>query len=360
MIRKYFLPFLAVCGFSFAVWSVVNGSRPSTAAPPVAPPAESPFQTKVVGAGIVEASTENIAVGTPVAGVVSRVFVTYGARVKAGDPLFGIDDREMQAQLGLRQAELDVARQQLDRLLDLPRPEDVPPAEARVHEAQAALDDVAAQLALWERVPDKRAVSEDQLQRKRFAVSVARARLREAQSQLDLLKAGSWKPDIAIARAQIAAAEAAVRSVQTEIDRRLIRAPIDGQVLQLNVRPGEFAPAGATPTPLVLIGDVDLVHVRVDVDENEAWRVKPDAPAMAFVRGNPDLRTPLTFVRIEPYIVPKRSLTGESTERVDTRVLQVIYSFRRGSLPVYVGQQMDVFISAPPLHLATQPAAGSR
>jgi HlyD family secretion protein len=86
----------------------------------------------------------------------------------------------------------------------------------------------------------------------------------------------------------------------------------------------------------------------VDIDENDAWRVRQDAPAVATVRGNRDLKTNLRFVRIEPYVVPKKSLTGESTERVDTRVLQVLYSFDKGALPVYVGQQMDVFIEAQP------------
>ena len=52
-------------------------------------------------------------------------------------------------------------------------------------------------------------------------------------------------------------------------------------------------------------------------------------------------------MRFEPYVVPKLSLTGDSAERVDTRVLQVIYSFDRGELPIYVGQQMDIYIEAP-------------
>jgi hypothetical protein len=55
-------------------------------------------------------------------------------------------------------------------------------------------------------------------------------------------------------------------------------------------------------------------------------------------------KIPLTFVRIEPYVVPKKSLTGENTERVDTRVLQIIYRFDRPPFPVYAGQQVDVFI----------------
>src|SRR5688500_19101529 len=97
------------------------------------------------------------------------------------------------------------------------------------------------------------------------------------------------------------------------------------------------------------MGEVRRVHVRGDIYENDAWRIRPETPAVATVRGNRDLKTKLSFVRIEPYVIPKRSLTGESTERVDTRVLQILYSFERGAIPVYVGQQMDVFIDAPPL-----------
>jgi hypothetical protein len=76
--------------------------------------------------------------------------------------------------------------------------------------------------------------------------------------------------------------------------------------------------------------------------------VRADAAATGYVRGNRDINTGLRFVRIEPYVVPKRSLTGDSTERVDTRVLQVLYAFDGGRLPIYVGQQMDVFVDAPP------------
>jgi hypothetical protein len=95
----------------------------------------------------------------------------------------------------------------------------------------------------------------------------------------------------------------------------------------------------------MLLGIVKTLHVSVDMDEIVAWRLDPAARAVANVRGNSKMSTPLHFVRIEPYVVPKRSLTGDSMERVDTRVLQVIYSFDPSSLKnVYVGQQMDVFI----------------
>src|SRR5262249_45093590 len=117
---------------------------------------------------------------------------------------------------------------------------------------------------------------------------------------------------------------------------------------------GEYARVDAAK-PMMLLGDIDRMHVRVDIDENDAWRFRPGAKAEAFVRGNRALETSLEFVRVDPYVVPKRSLTGDSAERVDTRVLQVLYAFDPKSLGVYVGQQMDVFIEAAPAREVVKP-----
>src|SRR5262249_43992801 len=132
----------------------------------------------------------------------------------------------------------------------------------------------------------------------------------------------------------------------TELDRLIVRAPMAGEVLKVNVRPGEFAPSQALANPLILFGDTSRLHVRIDIDEADIWRYRNHSKAVAAVRGNSQLKTDLRFERIEPYVVPKRSLTGDSTERVDTRVLQVLYSFERDKLPVHVGEQVDVFFDA--------------
>jgi multidrug efflux pump subunit AcrA (membrane-fusion protein) len=349
MIRKFILPLLALCGVLFAVYTVIAGQRQLPPAPPVAQPANAPYDNKVAGAGIVETASENIAISTPVSGLVTDVKVVVGSDVKQGDELFRLDTRDLQAELAVRQAALASAQQKLAKLKAMPRAEDLPPAEAKVVEAQASLADARNQLKLWQSVGDTRAVSQDELDRKRFAEQVAEARLDQARTELASLKAGAWKPDLDIAAGDVAAADAQVRATQTEIDRRIVRAPITGRVLQVKVHPGEYAPTGVMAQPLILMGNVDKLVVRVDIDENDAWRIDPTAAAVAFVRGNRDLKTGLQFVRVEPYVVPKRSLTGESTERVDTRVLQVLYSFDRDALPVYVGQQMDVFIAAKPV-----------
>jgi RND family efflux transporter MFP subunit len=295
MIRKILIPALAVAGLGIAIFTVVSGSKATVPAPPVADPAQSPYPAFVAGSGIVEASTENIAIGTQLPGIVSRIYVQIGSRVKAGEPLFAIDDRATRAELVTRQAAVQVA--------------------------EAQLADSKNQLALAESITDKRAMSVEERDKRRYAVQKAEAQLSQARAQLT--------------------------SIETDLDRLTVCAPVDGQILQLKVHPGEFAPAGVLSTPLILLGNVDKLCVRVDVDENDAWRVRSGAEATGNLRGNKDIKTRLEFVRFEPFVVPKKSLTGDSSERVDTRVLQVIYGFQRGSLPIYVGQQMDVFINAP-------------
>ena len=309
MIRKYLLPVLAVLGLGFAVLTVISGSKTIPPALPFVDPAAPPFKSSVAGTGIVEANTENIAIGTLVPGVVSGIYISVGSKVKTGDPLFKLDDRDLMAQLTIRRAALHVSN-------------------TTVKVAKASLSDVKNQLALAESITDKRAISVEELDRRRYAVQIAKAKLAQA------------KADVVSAMAQIKEAE-------TNLDRIIVRAPVDGEVLQLKIHPGEFAPAGIIQTPLILLGNVEPLNVRVDVDENDAWRVRTGAPAVAFLRGNKEIKTDLKFVRFEPYIVPKKSLTGDSIERVDTRVLQVIYSIAQTDLPIFAGQQMDVYIEAP-------------
>lgn len=311
MIRKFVTPLLAAGGLGLAAFLAFQRSQaePPSAHPPVEP-AQSPFPTFVAAPGLIEASTENIAIGSPLAGVVKKIYVTAGDPVKAGDPLFELDDRALRAQLITQRASLAVS-------------------EARVRTALASLEDTRQQLAFAEGITDKRAISAEVLSSRRSAVAINEARLAEADG------------DSAATRAQIEATE-------IERDRLMIRSPVDGLVLQVKTRVGEFATAGVLDTPLIMVGNVEQLHVRVDIDEDNAWRVRDGAAAVAHLRGNKEIETPLQFVRFEPYVVPKRSLTGASTERVDTRVLQIIYRFERGALPIFVGQQMEVFIDAPP------------
>ena len=323
--KRWIIPVIAGFALSLGIFSVVRTQpRREATAPPVQPPA-SAFAHNVAAVGLVETSTENIAIGSHLPGVVEKVFVTVGDPVKAGAPLFKIDDRHLRAQLDQAEAAEQAAN-------------------ARVTVAAAALDDMRLQLTFVDDLPDPRAISAQEVTRRRSAVQTAKAKLSEAEAE------------VATARAQIA-------MVKTELQRSVVTSPIAGEVLQVKIRTGEFAVAGATATPMILLGRAKPLYLRVDVDEHEAWRVHPEANATAAIRGNADLRTPLKFVRFEPFVLPKKSLTGDSTERVDTRVLQVIYRVERDDLPIFVGQQMDVFIDAPVVSASSKTSnnvAGSR
>jgi multidrug efflux pump subunit AcrA (membrane-fusion protein) len=303
--RRLIIPGLALAAVVFGLGMVVqNHPKRESTVPPSAPPAR-PYEHAVAAVGLVETSTENIAVGTPISEVVTEVTAVVGLSVKAGDVLFKLDDRQLRADLAARQAEVAVA-------------------ESQVKVDAANLDDLRRQLGFVESLTDKRAISEEEVTRRRSAVETAQAR-------------------VAQARARVLSASAQVKVMETQIDRSVVRAPVDGEVLQVKIHPGEFAPAGVTAVPLVLLGRSRPLYLRVDVDEHEAWRVRPEAKATAAVRGNADLKTGLSFIRYEPFVIPKKSLTGDSTERVDTRVLQIIYRIE-DTLPLFVGQQMDVFI----------------
>lgn len=342
MLTKYGPPLLAAIALAFAIYSVQHSKpRQVQAAPPLAPPA-SQFEKQIGASGLVESASEDIDIGVPVPALVLEVFVRPGDLVRKGQPLLRLDDRELRAELALRESQAKLAEAHLERLRQAPRDEDIPPAEARLAEAKAAMADAETQLTLIESVRDPRAVRREEVERRRAAVVLARARVAEAEASLARLQAGSWKQDIDVAAAELAAAQRAVERVRADLDRRTVTAPIDGRILQVNTRPGEFAQPGG-PKALIRMGSAGPLHVRADVDEKDAWRVQPGSRAVASIRGNAALRYELRFVHVEPYVVPKRSLTGETVERTDTRVLQVIYRLPEDAR-VFAGQQMDVFI----------------
>jgi RND family efflux transporter MFP subunit len=284
--------YLAIIGLAAALGMVVHlRAREPVLPPPLEPPVK-PSAHAIAATGLVESRRENTNIGVPAPGLIGKVCVQVWDRIEAGQPLIRMDDRELRANLLVEEANIAVA-------------------EATMHRAQDLRDRVR-QLA------DARAISEEDLQIRNY--------------------------DFLVAEAQVAAAKAAVAQTQAMLDRLVVKSPIAGTVLQVNVRAGEYAsPTSAVPP--IVVGHIDEVQIRADVDEQLAPRVKPGQKAVGYLKGDAAHPINLEFIRIEPFVVPKVSLTGGSTERVDTRVLQVIYAFPNTSeQSVYVGQQMDVYL----------------
>lgn len=307
--------YLALAGIAAALVLIkTSGQKPPNPGP-VDPPSRTSFAITVAATGLIEASRENVKLAAPKAGLVTQVFVKVGDRVRKGDPLFQLDEREARARLTSMVSQLAAT-------------------EAQRGVEENALADTSDQLTRFEQLQRDQVATPDELKRRQFARSGVQARLTALEAQIGVMKA------------QLAQA-------RTETEILTVRAPRDGQLLQVNLREGEFAPAAALAEPLMLLGDVEKLQVRAEVDEQNALLVRPEAAAEASLKGHADLKMKLRFVRIEPFVVPKRNLTGDSLERVDTRVLQVIYEFDRPEFPVYVGEQVDVYIDRPRIREVT-------
>ena len=340
------LPILALAMGGLGFYHVTGESQSAPASTPPENPARSPYEQTIAASGVVESRTENISIGAALAGLVLEVYVPsekVGTHVTAGQPLFRVDDRHLKSQLNAAQAQLALAESRLAKLELQPRSEELPPSLAKVNSAAANAARLLDQYERGIRVVKTGAIPQEEFVTRQRSYEAAFHEQAQAQAEYDLLKAGAWKPDLEIAKAEVSAARTQVEQVQTEIVRATVVSPVDGVVLQVNVRAGERV-SERDSKALMVLGDISTFHVRVDIDERDIARFQPGARAKVYPRGETAHEITTRFVRVEPYVVPKTALTGENTERVDTRVLQVLYAIERADHPVYVGQQLDVFI----------------
>jgi len=305
---QFILPAIALVGIGFAVWHTTAQVPPSTLVAPRIAPAGQPQGENVSGSGVVEPASELIKIGAHVSGIVSSVNVHVGQEVTRGDLLFTVDDRDARAQIALARAGTALAESRL--------------AQARVDAA-----DKAADYARYQSLDDPLARSGEELSRRKFA-------------------AASLASAVQVRRAELAEARASRSEAETQLELHQVVAPITGTILQLRARPGQLAIADGNGDPLVTLGQTHPLHVRVDIDETDAARVGIGAPALINPRGLATQRVRVEFVRAEPLILPKRSLTNSATERVDVRVLQLIYLLPETSGRFFPGQQVDAFVAA--------------
>jgi HlyD family secretion protein len=266
----------------------------------------------VAGSGVVEPSSELIQISPQVPGVISEVLVKVGQEVKMGDVLFRLDCRELKAQQKSRQAQLALAQKNIEL-------------------SKVDVQDKKDKLDRYLKIKDARAIIQEELSARQFAYENSKSRLEVAKSQ--------WQEN-----------KAFLDEIETAISLREVKSPIDGSILQVKARLGQFAPANILNEALMTVGNLNPLHIRVDIDEADINRIDFQAVATANTRGSHQKKH-ANFVRVEPLVIPKKSLTNALNERVDTRVLQVIYALEDHT-QIFVGQQVDVFI--PSLEMRNQ------
>lgn len=322
------LPIVAIVGLVLAAIFVIRGlpqrelTEPDGNPPRALSMAEN--APRVAGAGVVEPSSEIIDVGTALSGLVTDLFVQPGQYVSEGEPLFVVDTRALRSRLRETGAAVSEARAAIAE------------ASAAIDEARMAETTATRQLALYREIDDPAAVSRSEVIRAEGEASLARERRQLAEARL------------AAARARLRSAEAQGASARTELGRATVRAPISGEILAVNIRPGEYLSTmgGGQAEAFLQMGETRPLHVRVDIDEEQAGHVALGQSALVSPRGAAERQVRARFVRAEPLVVPKRSLTNSAQERVDVRVLQAIYALPDTDGLFRVGQQVDAFIPA--------------
>lgn len=359
--RSKFIFIAAAVGLALALVSAWIAGRQPGAQPPVFSPAANPYPNGIYAEGIVESAQpqgENINIFPEVTGPVTDVPVAEGQRVKRGQVLVRIDDSVQRATAQQLEAQAEAALALLQELKAQPRPESLAIAAAQLDNATATHRNAADQLAKVEQAValDARAVSRDALDNARNAERIAATAMQVAQRQYELTHAGAWTYDVRNQERQYAALARAHAAAAALLAKYTLTAPSDGIVRRVGATVGSYvSPQGAYDSytqgmaPLVMMGTPDdELHVRAFIDEILVDRLADPAKLAGemVVRGT-TRHVPLTFVRIQPFVSPKVELSDQRQERVDVRVLPVIFRFANApGLHVYPGELVDVYVTA--------------
>ena len=277
----------------------------------------------VAGNGIIEPADRETKVSSQVAGRIAAILVREGSIVELGQPLARLDSDTESAALQAAEADLRGARAELTRTLRGLRKEDVDAVVAEADTAQAHADESQDMLERIRTLAKTGASTPDELVRAEKQAEADRRSLDGAQAKRTAALAGGRAEDISVAQAKVAGAQARRDEAKAALDRLTIRAPIAGEVLQVKPRAGEYySPTGQEP--LVIMGDTSKLRVRMDVDERDVAKIKLDANAFATLSAFPGRRVAGKVAEIGRRMGRKNVRTDDPTERIDTKILEVV------------------------------------
>ncbi|MBA3816393.1 MAG: HlyD family efflux transporter periplasmic adaptor subunit [Parachlamydiaceae bacterium] len=342
----YYIIFIVSLCFLLLLFFYIGHQDKSTSIETETNPFSSPFKTFVFGVGVVEAGGGNINIGASINRIVEKVPVIVGGKVKKGDELVKFESNDLQAEVMLRELDYQLALANLKKVKALPRSEDLTAAEANFKNAELDVEQAYTQNEMVKNLKDSRALSREESNRRAFSYQLALAKQQQAQAALNKVKAGTWKPDLDIAQLKVLQAKAQVMQSKSNLQRTIVKSPDDATILQIKIREGEVPSNDTSRVPLMIIGNTDELNLKVSINQYDVPHFRSDAQAVAFLQGDRQYKFPLEFIRIEPILVNKENLTNDISEKVDTDVLNIIYRIKLGDQPVFIGQQMDVYIEA--------------
>lgn len=296
-----------------------------------------PFLTYISGTGIVEPVSGNIMISPPFNRTVEKMNFSVEDKVKKGDVLFQLYNQDLKSNLKIRQTKYEESLSHLHKLEALPREEDLTIAQENLNKEQAVFNQATLEYCMATR----RAKSKEERCLSFYKYQQAVAEFLVAQAQFQKVKSGVWQPELKIAQDLVVQAQVEVGAMQEEIERTYIRSPIDGTVLQTKIHEGETS----DPTkPAIILGNMSELNLRVGIDQFNIQKFHPNCPAVAFKQGDTTTEFPLKFIHIEPIMIPKKYLTNELYEKVDTQIFEILYRIENNHSHLFTGEQMDVYI----------------
>lgn len=243
-------------------------------------------------------------------GRVLEMAVDEGARVQAGQTLAVLDTQTLALQAAQARAQIEAQRQSLHKLESGTRPQEVAQAQSRVAAARADAARARQDLARLRQLAGGGAASRQALEHAQTAAQVAGAKVRETQEALRLAQIGPREEDIAAARAQLKAAEAALALLEHQIEQGALRAPVSAVVRARLLEPGDMA---SPQRPAYTLALTQPKWVRVYVAEPDLGRVAPGMPAAVTTDSQPDqpLRGTVGYIASVAEFTPRQVQTAE-------------------------------------------------
>jgi ABC exporter DevB family membrane fusion protein len=313
----------------------------------------------VAAPGRVEPASEEIRVSAAVTGLLKEMVVKEGDKVRRGDVLARLESDEYQAALAKAQAAGELSEAELNRVLNGARQAERQAARAAVEEADAMDKNASLVLGRLHTLGSQGVASiqaVDQAERDYF---VARARLRAAREKYALIDDPPRDEDVAIAKARLAAARAAVREAQSLLDKTVIRSPIDGTILGIYRRPGELVSTYFVDQPILSIGDLSTLYVRAEIDEADIGKLQLGLPAYVTADAFGSSRFMGKIIHVGEKLGQKKVHSDAPTERSDTKVLEVLIELNSPN-PLRPGLRVNTFVTSPAVSAVTSPAMSAR
>ena len=303
-----------------------------------AKPDASPYRATAVGR--IDAAGEARELVAAADGVIARVLVQRGEQVHAGQVLLMVDcaPRAGQAQAALASAQQGSASAALVAVG--PRSEVIAAARASLAEAEARLANTQQSLDRAAALIASGFVSHRDLEARTADRDAARAARDRSRAQLAELANGARPLERAAASASARAQRGTAEAAAAALGQCALRSPVDGKVLQVLRREGEFSGA-SQGTPLLVVGDMRRRIVRAELGERDIAGIVVGAPVEVWIDGSP--RRWRGHVSEMAAVMGRRSARSlDPTDRFDRDVREAIIAIDQPDLPAVAGLRVTV------------------